>query len=614
MISVLESSATKRDAKAYLKTFAPRIIKDNKDDGAQSSPAAAAATKEHEPATSPIVQGAHPSMARKVAEPPHVAAVKVRRPQDWDDATLEGVAQALAKLRYLGLLSVIVVDCDVASSVGRNLAECRRIYAHEMNRLSDALTRYAGSCSRVVECAIAEKPCVDRSPSMSSTRLAIASADAVLSPLRFDKLAIIPPLASRNDEADGIVDANEVVLALVSFFSGLESPDDTSALPGSNQTRSSAQAHVDRVIVIDPLGGIPSKHANHGASVFINMQDEFEVAKLNLECHRHSVSKSGPRSGAQRNSLASAASRKHVENLTLARQTLEMLPSTSSVVITSPAEAANLRPPQRDSGILAFTGDVATRKKQNTLIHNLLTDRPVYSPSLPIGRVNATQESTSLGELMPTTTLVKRGLPVTIFPDPHLVPWEPPRPGAPRLRLTDTCIDLPRLVHLINDSFGRELDVERYLQRVHDSLAGIIIAGEYEGGAILTWERPHSMDEATAYKRGRLVPYLDKFAVLRKSQGAGGVADIVFNAMTADCFPDGVCWRSRKDNPVNKWYFERSKGTRVLPNSNWTMFWTTPDAHVRENTVGDYIHVCQSVVPTWKDTKQVVHREGGRKV
>ncbi|KAK2067606.1 hypothetical protein P8C59_001329 [Phyllachora maydis] len=480
LISVLESSATKRDAKAYLKTFAPRIIKDNKDDGAQSSPAAAAATKEHEPATSPIVQGAHPSMARKVAEPPHVAAVKVRRPQDWDDATLEGVAQALAKLRYLGLLSVIVVDCDVASSVGRNLAECRRIYAHEMNRL-------------------------------------------------------------RNDEADGIVDANEVVLALVSFFSGLESPDDTSALPGSNQTRSSAQAHVDRVIVIDPLGGIPSKHANHGT-----------------------------------------------------RQTLEMLPSTSSVVITSPAEAANLRPPQRDSGILAFTGDVATRKKQNTLIHNLLTDRPVYSPSLPIGRVNATQESTSLGELMPTTTLVKRGLPVTIFPDPHLVPWEPPRPGAPRLRLTDTCIDLPRLVHLINDSFGRELDVERYLQRVHDSLAGIIIAGEYEGGAILTWERPHSMDEATAYKRGRLVPYLDKFAVLRKSQGAGGVADIVFNAMTADCFPDGVCWRSRKDNPVNKWYFERSKGTRVLPNSNWTMFWTTPDAHVRENTV--------------------VHREGGRKV
>jgi len=156
---------------------------------------------------------------------------------------------------------------------------------------------------------------------------------------------------------------------------------------------------------------------------------------------------------------------------------------------------------------------------------------------------------------------------------------------------------------LINDSFGRKLDVEHYLNRVQDSLAGIIIAGEYEGGAILTWERPFGMDEETAYAEGRLVPYLDKFAVLRKSQGAGGVADIVFNAMVRDCFPGGVCWRSRKDNPVNKWYFERSRGVRKLPDSNWAMFWTSEQAALNERLMKDYEDVCRNVVPSWADNK-----------
>jgi amino-acid N-acetyltransferase len=247
---------------------------------------------------------------------------------------------------------------------------------------------------------------------------------------------------------------------------------------------------------------------------------------------------------------------------------------------------------------------VKTRRWQNPLIHNLITDRPIYSASLPIGRVKPSARSTETTPArMPTTTLAKKGLPVTIFPDTRTGAWVPPKPGTPRLRLTDTCIDLPRLVHLINDSFNRQLDVEHYLRRVEDSLAGIIIAGEYEGGAILTWERPFGMDEETAYNTGRLVPYLDKFAVLKKSQGAGGVADIVFNAMVRDCFPTGVCWRSRKNNPVNKWYFERSCGVRKLPESNWAMFWTTPGAATSERVMGDYEDVCRNVVPSWADGK-----------
>jgi amino-acid N-acetyltransferase len=103
-----------------------------------------------------------------------------------------------------------------------------------------------------------------------------------------------------------------------------------------------------------------------------------------------------------------------------------------------------------------------------------------------------------------------------------------------------------------------------------------------------------------------MIPYLDKFAVLRKSQGAGGVADIVFNAMVRNCFPDGVCWRSRKDNPVNKWYFERSRGTMKIRDMNWTMFWTTPDLSTDQQKYKDYESVCRGVEPSWADKKHIL--------
>lgn len=186
------------------------------------------------------------------------------------------------------------------------------------------------------------------------------------------------------------------------------------------------------------------------------------------------------------------------------------------------------------------------------------------------------------------------------------MPWRPPQPGQPVLNLTDPCIDLPRLVHLIEDSFGRKLDVDDYLKRIQGNLAGVIIAGEYEGGALLTWEKPADGQGGQASDPERLVPYLDKFAVLRKSQGAGGVADIVFNAMVRDCFPEGVCWRSRKDNPVNKWYFERSRGTLKIPDMNWTMFWTTPNLALDQRKLQDYESVCRSIQPSWADKKHIL--------
>jgi amino-acid N-acetyltransferase len=272
------------------------------------------------------------------------------------------------------------------------------------------------------------------------------------------------------------------------------------------------------------------------------------------------------------------------------RRALQMLPPTASGLITTPQEAANSARVRMSEDV----STVGTRRQKNPLIHNLLTDKPAYSSSLPSGRLGATAQSVS------GSTFLKHGMPLTILPNPAAQEWTAEK--QPWVKLTDSRIDLERLVYLINDSFDRKLDVEGYLKRVNDRMAGVIIAGDYDGGAILTWETPPGADDGDT---SRLVPYLDKFAVLKTSQGAGGVADILFNAMARTCFPNGVCWRSRKDNPVNKWYFERSAGTWKIPESNWTMFWTTPSVEQNSQTFVDYEAVCRTVPPTWLDNKAV---------
>jgi amino-acid N-acetyltransferase len=282
-----------------------------------------------------------------------------------------------------------------------------------------------------------------------------------------------------------------------------------------------------------------------------------------------------------------------------------MLPRSSSALLTTPEEAANSG---KDTPFQAAR--VGTRRQRNPLIHNLLTDKPVFSSSLPVGRLGhqaLKSEPFSPVENITSTTFAKHGMSVTIFPDPNIISWEPPLPGKPHLNLTDSKIDLPRLVHLIEDSFGRKLDVREYLKRVNGRIAGVIIAGEYEGGALLTWETPPGVkDDGSPESRARMIPYLDKFAVLKRSQGSGGVADLIFKAMVRDCFPDGVVWRSRKDNPVNKWYFERSRGTWKLPGTGWTMFWTTPELSMDKQLFLDCEGVCRGIEPSWADNKAIL--------
>ncbi len=600
MISVLESSSTTRDAKNYLQTIGASLRPEPDQPPAFTTVLQDESRFGDQVGIPRLVQGPVPISANRANALPHVAIVKLRDPQAWDDSLLNGVAKTLTHLWSLGLRSVIVPECD-SDDIGS--AAWQRLVSQQTSRIINAIGQHDSPGAELVSSAVRKTSRQAQTvSSIGSTDLSIGFGEAVTSPLAHGHILVVPPRVFCDSTlAYSAASADDIVIALTKFFSGLQfDKTATSVTDAISANRPARKAVVDRIIVIDPYGGTPSSTQKDGARVFVNLEEEFDKLQAALATHEQT----GPLTAA---AGVPNVKPRHAENLKLARDALAMLPSTASALITSPGEAANSRSlptPVDDSVVGQFPGEVKTRRWKNPLIHNLLTDKPIFSASLPIGRIISTARGIEPApSQMPTTTLAKKGLPVTIFPNTDAGPWLPPKPGAPRLRLTDRCIDLPRLVHLINDSFNRKLDVDHYLRRVEDGLAGIIIAGEYAGGAILTWERPFGMDEETAYREGRLVPYLDKFAVLKKHQGAGGVADIVFNAMLRDCFPNGVCWRSRKNNPVNKWYCERSRGAWKLPESNWTMFWTTPEATTNRALMADYEDVCRNVVPSWEDLK-----------
>ncbi|RDW79668.1 putative amino-acid acetyltransferase [Coleophoma cylindrospora] len=654
-LSVLGSSATKRDARSYLQAFTPPT--ENQSLSRKPPVAAPKSTghgvnlggfdgKARAVAESPKFVQPSGKLETNVAEPPlHVALVKIRSPQDLDNETLDGVGKTLSQLGHLGLISTVVVDCGSSPEDDSHALSWRDMITKQTERIVRAIDIHGQPGARVVDNAIGVSE--EKTPESNWTkgRAHVNFRKLLMTPLRRGVIPVIPALGY-TDVVQTLVplSANEVVLALTRELAGLQpvmKPDTDPMLVRDQMVSLQNEVSLDRLIVLDPLGGIPTSERPNGYHVFLNMEQEYEAAKQDLirasysgaqenlpttgstEAHVTDIGSSNPFSkfvesnitsfpsaspDAPTNGYTSTDCRHHLENLDLVRKVLSILPPTSSALLTTPDEAANSG--KLPEGPFQATG-VGTRRKRNPLIHNLLTDKPAFSSSLPVGRLgpaaSATQGGSPSYSSITPTTFAKHGMSVTIFPDPKVSPWEPPGPENPGLRLTDPRIDLPRLVHLIEDSFDRKLDVQDFLKRIDGRIAGVIVAGEYEGGALLTWELPPGVpDDGSPESRARMVPYLDKFAVLKRSQGSGGVADIVFTAMVRDCFPNGVCWRSRRDNPVNKWYFERSRGTWKLAHSNWTMFWTTPDGDLDKQKFLDYEGVCRGVQPSWADNKALV--------
>lgn len=484
--------------------------------------------------------------------------------------------------------------------------------------------------------------------------------DLLMHPISRGIIPVLVPVAySLNCQRIEDVDADDVVLALARELVGLNEKldaktDNDDDLIGDKQapSRKSDDIKPDdfklhRIVLLDPSGGLPSVTRQTKSHVFVNLEQEYEEIRSELSefkpdglsgsdntvgdstapgAHNFSVFGASnpisrfveaetrilqPSSQIEHEKITPDAyigsMERHVKNLDLLKQTLALLPPDCSALLTTPQEAATFLHRDAEDAEDAAPG-VGTRRARNPLIFNLLTDKPLISSSLPPARLGSDDKRASpISMQSSVATFVKRGMPLTIIPDPNKENWRPRQADEKPISLEDPRIDFPRLLNLIEDSFSRPLDVDHYLSRIQNKIAGIIVAGEYEGGAILTWELPPGVpDDGSESSRQRRVPYLDKFAVLKRSQGAGGVADMVFSAMVRSCLPSGVCWRSRKDNKVNSWYFERSEGVWKLPDAKWTMFWTTKNLTNEMQRWKDYESVCRSILPSWADNKHIV--------
>ncbi|EXJ66768.1 uncharacterized protein A1O5_09963 [Cladophialophora psammophila CBS 110553] len=575
--SLLSSAVTKRDAKAYISRLQrpTKAAPEQTPAPSRSQPQVNTGdllgltrASEESPVFKQFENGQHSTVEE--LETLHVALVKISNLNAMADEIVKGIAQTLSSLSRLSMAPCVVLEGPQEKSpqaTRENLTQA----ADKLVAAIDAIHPFG---ARILDNLLSLG--ADGRPRVFLRKL-------LTRPLRRGRIPIVLPVAYSAEQSQAVsTTADEALLALTRELSGHNFSPRTGEQPEQEAAKLEStrkQISLDRIIVVDETGSIPSTKSIDKRHVFVNLEQEYAALQEEL-----------------RSSTEGSVSQKHASNLKLFRDALKMLPPSSSGLLTTPFEAANTAR-LSDNGV----SSVGTRRQKNPLIHNLLTDKPAYSSSLPTGRL--AQDASSIP--VTTSTFVKRGMPLTILPNPEAQTWT--ATSKPRLQLTDPRIDLDRLTYLVDDSFNRKLDVEAYLKRVNERIAGVIIAGEYEGGAILTWETPPGCSDDDT---DRLVPYLDKFAVLKRSQGAGGVADIVFNAMVRTCFPNGVCWRSRKDNPVNKWYFERSRGTWRIPDTNWTMFWTTPNIfhNVPQQRSGiflDYEAVCRTVKPTWADGKKI---------
>lgn len=511
-LTVLSATATKRDAKSYIEKYQKPYNKANLVKVKSSD-----SLRDFIEAEDGALIDIEPSLAD--TSPLRVAVVTIRDPAETTNDQLEKIACTLGQLHRLGLHPVVIIDTYADGPASG--------WGVQVNRFAQILEDSDLEARPISEGLFSISTDPSTSKPMHKKRIvSIYDTRTLKAPVSRRQIPVIRTIGTDKAGKKHKITGDSAMKALCSAFG-------TKPLLTPYQKNMNRSALViDKLIIIDKVGGILSPQRKEGSHVFINLDQEALVLQRELA------------------TLASPETAdRHLRNLDTCQICLDLLADSASAVVTTPTIAGSV------PGV------------QHPLIHNLLTDKPMFSPSLPVK-----------GSRTPitTTTILRKGVPVTIYRN---------------ISLTSPELNLEKLTALINDSFGRRLDVSKYLDRIDGPVEALIVAGDYDGAAIITSERANGDGEA--------VPYLDKFAVLRAKQGAGGVADILFNAMIHQFPHDALMWRSRNENPVNKWYFERAKGTYLIPHTQWRMFWTkSPDTLARFK---GYVKVAKSIQPTWLD-------------
>ncbi|ETW86937.1 hypothetical protein HETIRDRAFT_377629 [Heterobasidion irregulare TC 32-1] len=531
ILSILRANPSARDAKSYLASFGPRP---------QRTPSLAfppALPQAHPPAqddlkTSAVVEEPRPSpLIASILNPVYrrTALVKVQGP--FTERQLESITRGMVYLEKLGLVSVIVVEHD---DILKGDDGERDAIMQQTMRVVESLEKHGAKARPMLSAVVrlGPKPEDDagRGPQHNIPEAHAYPSDLtpIRSALRSGEIPVLSPMALDSFCRSVRVDANDVVAALARGMV------EAAALDGHNKRSADGQVEfsddVDltplRLMIINREGGVPSYARSGYPHLLINLASEYHHIQDTFQ-------------GSWESTHPTALS-----NLSLARTCLEYMPPTSSAIMV------NHRAP-------------------SSLIANLVTNKPAFSSSLPHALLQGNRSLTPH-----TPTLLRRGLDISVIKN-----------------VAD--IDKAKLTALLEQSFNRILDADAFYKRLEKHLDFVIVAGDYAGAAIVTTEPCPNAPNFSP------IAYLDKFAVLPSHQGDGTV-DFLWVALHDETYglglpnsvnPNGgkegrgegqdLVWRSRANNPVNKWYFERSSGHIRM--GDWVLFWC--DAEKRLKTV-----------------------------
>lgn len=472
----------------------------------------------------------------------HTALVKVQGP--FSDRQLESIAEGMVYLKKLGLVSIIVMDhtrwtreeqrirrLNLPAEDGRELiVRLREEMKREAIRFSDALEAKGGAARPLLEGVLCVhgaafedtlKPIASTSArpyEANEEDLFVDSLSGIRNAVRQGEIPVIPPIALDASCFSLCVSANDAMRAIAH---GLADAESWTGLRYEADERLSNDVDLTpvRLMIINREGGLPSHARGGDPHLSINLESEFDyINKTFIWGDTHPTA---------------------LSNLALVRDCLSHLPRTASAVLVS-------------------------HRSPRSLIANLITNKPAHSPSLA-------HELLPRRNMQHQPTIVRRGLPIRVY------------------RSMDG-IDEDKMTRLLEASFGKTLNRQPFYDRLRRDLDFCIVAGDYQACAIVTNEvrlDPATGQPAVDPLTGQAeepIAYLDKFAVLPSLQGDGTV-DFLWGALRDESWglglldalnpnvgglggqgiPRDLVWRSRSNNPVNKWYHDRSTGFFKIP-------------------------------------------------
>ena len=537
----------------------------------------------------------------------------------FDKKTLESVASALSHAMLLGIRSVVIMDysdTSMKTNVTNSFQAYQNSLAEQASRLTQAISRKQ-TCESVFINDAFDIQNDDRKYStvaQKNVKIIFRRSSLIKSSLRDGKICVIGPIAfSSSSMKLRQISADDAMAAishnLSNMFDGNSQLNTKEYKYQRNDQTEHEQYSVERIIIIDPLGGIPISRDARSADEFINLEEEYDDIFSTLKGRLLNDSNVPDNGNSMNNDIMKSHNRashrktkicQHIRNLELVRNILNTLPSSSSALIASPAIVST-----------AFSKSLLEEEMTNgnyegtALIHNFLTNKPPLPVDMPFSDLvghELSEEDETL-KYSKHSSFIRRGTSLSIFPQPKTQHWSFALTNSSRLSPMPSTVNMERVRVLLENSFRRNLDMSEYFRRLQHNFAGVVIAGNYSGCAILTWERVEKSRfgrHVNLKASNKPVPYLDKFAVAKQYQGESGLASVIFSAIKNEVFGSGFVWRSRKTNIVNKWYFGRSVGTWKLPNSEWTMFWTTSDVERHSIDWQSYVHVCSQTKSSWE--------------